>query len=88
MKRVSSDQPQQGQVTETVRQDRLSCGRGSSLDQTVEVTHHSAAGTVPRVDTRLKLTDHLGTWKTRWGFGGTPVCIGCVALCIDTSGAS
>jgi hypothetical protein len=24
---------------------------------------------VPRVDTRLRPTDHLGTWRVRWGIG-------------------
>lgn len=32
-------------------------------------TLHTAAGVVPQADTRLRLADHLGTWRVRWGIG-------------------
>jgi len=32
-------------------------------------TLDTPVGVVPRVDTRLRLADHLGTWRVRWGIG-------------------
>ena len=32
-------------------------------------TLDTPAGAVPQVDTRLRLPDHLGTWRMRWGIG-------------------
>ncbi len=32
-------------------------------------TLDSPAGAVPQADTQLRLADHLGTWRVRWGIG-------------------
>ena len=35
----------------------------------------TAAGIVPQVDTRLRLPDHFGTWRVRWGIGRMGYCV-------------
>ena len=41
----------------------------STTEQWVLGTLDTPVRVVPQADTRLRLTDHLGTWRARWGIG-------------------
>ena len=43
--------------------------RPSTTEPWVLGTLDTPVGVVPQVDTRLRPTDHLGTWRVRWGIG-------------------
>ena len=41
----------------------------STTEPWVLGTLDTPVGVVPQVDTRLRLADHLGAWRVRWGIG-------------------